>query len=128
MPKIDFYQFKVNYETQTEEPAAPESKIPVAADEAKVSDDIIKTTDLTMETQRIEVSNTERGTEQATFATWLLRIVKGSFGSLTMQELSRYSDLLREVYLTVTYERDGVRYYSSRYDHAMVEANIRKAF
>ncbi len=45
-----------------------------------------------------------------------------------MQELSRYSDLLREVYLTVTYERDGVRYYSSRYDHAMVEANIRKAF
>lgn len=128
LPKIDFYQFKVNYETQTEEPAAPESKIPVAADEAKVSDDIIKTTDLTMETQRIEVSNTERGTEQATFATWLLRIVKGSFGSLTMQELSRYSDLLREVYLTVTYERDGVRYYSSRYDHAMVEANIRKAF
>lgn len=128
LPKIDFYQFKVNYETQTEEPAAPESKIPVAADEAKVSDDIIKTTDLTMETQRIEVSNTERGTEQATFATWLLRIVKGSFGSLTMQELSRYSDLLREVYLTVTYERDGVRYYSSRYNHAMVEANIRKAF
>lgn len=128
LPKIDFYQFKVNYETQTEEPAAPESKIPVAADEAKVSGDIIKTTDLTMETQRIEVSNTERGTEQATFATWLLRIVKGSFGSLTMQELSRYSDLLREVYLTVTYERDGVRYYSSRYDHAMVEANIRKAF
>ena len=128
LPKIDFYQFKVNYETQTEEPAAPESKIPVAADEAKVSGDIIKTTDLTMETQDIKVDDTERGTEQATFATWLLRIVKGSFGSLTMQELSRYSDLLREVYLTVTYERDGVRYYSSRYDHAMVEANIRKAF
>ena len=102
LPKIDFYQFKVNYETQTEEPAAPESKIPVAADEAKVSGDIIKTTDLTMETQDIKVDDTERGTEQATFATWLLRIVKGSFGSLTMQELSRYSDLLREVYLTVT--------------------------
>lgn len=128
LPKIDFYQFKVNYETQIVEPAAPESKIPVAADEAKVSDDIIKTTDLTMETQNIKVDDTERGTEQATFATWLLRIVKGSFGSLTMQELSRYSDLLREVYLTVTYERDGVRYYSSRYNHAMVEANIRKAF
>ena len=30
--------------------------------------------------------------------------------------------------MTVIYERDGVRYYSSRYDHAMVEANIRKAF
>ena len=128
LPKIDFYQFKVNYETLTVKPAAPESRIPVAADEAKVSDDIIKTTDLTMETQNIKVDDTERGTEQATFATWLLRIVKGSFGSLTMRELSRYSDLLRDVYLTVTYERNGVRYYSSRYDHAMVEANIRKAF
>ena len=128
LPKIDFYQFKVNYETQTVEPAAPESRIPVAADEAKVSGDIIKTTDLTMETQDIKVDDTERGTEQATFAAWLLRIAKGSFGSLTMQELSRYSDLLREVYLTVTYERNGVCYYSSRYDHAMVEANIRKAF
>lgn len=128
LPKIDFYQFKVNYETLTAEPAAPETNLLTATVGAETAEDIIKTTDLTMETQRIEVSNAERGTEQATFATWLLRIAKGSFGSLSMEDLSRYSELLREVYLTVTYQRDGVRYYSSRYDHAKIEANIRKAF
>ena len=35
---------------------------------------------------------------------------------------------LYKLYLSVTYERDGVRYYSSRIDQAAVEANIRKAF
>lgn len=128
LPKIDFYQFKVNYETQTVEPAAPETKIPVAAAEAKLSDGIIKTTDLTMETQNIKVDDTEHGTDQATFATWLHRIVKGSFGALTMQELNAHAEVLEAVYRTITYEKGGLRYYSSRYDHATVEANIRKAF
>lgn len=128
LPKIDFYQFKVNYETQTVDPAAPETKIPVAAAEAKLSGGIIKTTDLSMETQNIKVDDAERGTEQATFATWLYRIVRGSFGSLTMQDLNAHAEVLEAVYHTITYEKDGLRYYSSRYDHATVEANIRKAF
>ena len=128
MPKIDFYQFKVNYETLTVAQAAPETKIPTAAAEAKLSGSIIKTTDLSMKTQNIKVDDSERGTEQATFSTWLHRIVRGSFGSLTMQELSAHSEVLDTVYHTITYEKDGIRFYSSRYDHAMVEANIRKAF
>lgn len=128
LPKIDFYQFKVNYETLTVAQAAPETKIPTAAAEAKLSGSIIKTTDLSMKTQNIKVDDSERGTEQATFSTWLHRIVRGSFGSLTMQELSAHSEVLDTVYHTITYEKDGIRFYSSRYDHAMVEANIRKAF
>lgn len=128
LPKIDFYQFKVNYETQTVEPADPKTKIPTAANEAKLSGSIIKTTDLSMETQNIKVDDTERGMEQATFATWLHRIVRGSFGSLTMQELKAHTEVLDSVYRIVTYEKGGIRYYSSRYDHAMVEANIRKSF
>lgn len=128
LPKIDFYQFKVNYETLTAEPAAPETNIPNAAAEAKLVGSITKTTDLTMEIQNIKVDDTERGTEQATFATWLHRIVRGSFGSLTMHELNAHAEALEAVYHTITYEKDGLRYYSSRYDHALVEANIRKAF
>ena len=128
LPKIDFYQFKVNYETQTVEPAAPAEKIPMAASEAKLSGSIIKTTDLTMETQNIKVDDAERGTEQATFVTWLYRIVKGSFGSLTMQDLNAHTEVLESVYNAITYESNGIRCYSSRYDHAMIEANIRKAF
>ncbi len=128
LPKIDFYQFKVNYETLTVETADPASKIPVAAENTQKAGAITKTTDFTMETLVTEVDDAEHGTEQATFETWLYRIVRGSFGSLTMQELNAHREILNQVYQTITFEKDGTRYYSSRYDCAMVEANIRRAF
>lgn len=59
LPKIDFYQFKVNYETLTIAPAAPETKIPTVAVEAKLSGSIIKTTDLSMKTQNIKVDDSD---------------------------------------------------------------------
>jgi len=128
LPKIDFYQFKVNYETLTVEEATPADKIPEAINGAKRVGSIIKTTDLTMETKITEVDDTEQGAEQATFTLWLLRIVKGGFGTLTMNNLLEHKELLEKVYQVITYERDGIRYYSSRYNHSLVEANIRKAF
>lgn len=128
LPKIDFYQFKVNYETMVAEAADPAATIPAAAQNAKYSASIIKTTDMTMETKVTEVDDTERGTVQATFVSWLYRIVKGGFGTLTMEQLEAHKPLLHNVFATVTYERDGMRYYSSRYDHALIESNIRKAF
>ncbi len=128
LPKIDFYQLKVRYEAMIAEPAAPEEKIPVAADGAKISGSIVKTTDFTMETLETQVDDTERGTKPATFASWLYHIVKGSFGSLTMEQLTAHQTLLEPIFATITYERDGSRCYSSRYDQAAVEANIRKAF
>lgn len=128
LPKIDFYQLKVNYETLMVEAADPQGKIPYAAVDAKKSADIVKTTDLSMETITTEVDDTERGTQQATFTAWLHRIVKGSFGTLSVEQLNAYRETLKTVFHAITYEHDGVRYYSSKYDCALVEANIRKAF
>lgn len=128
LPKIDFYQFKVNYETMVAETADPAMAIPSATQKAKCASSIIKTTDMTMETIITEVDDTERGTVQATFNAWLYRIVKGSFGTLTMEQLEAHKPLLHDVFTTVTHERDGVRYYSTRYNHALIEGNIRKAF
>ena len=81
-----------------------------------------------MEDRKIEVDDNERGTEYAGFDAWLYGIVKGSLGTLSMEELKPYRELLRAVFETITYEKDGSRAYSSRYDRASVEANIRKAF
>lgn len=128
LPKVDFYQMKVKYETITEEEAVPQNKIPQAADNAKQNAGIIKTTDLTMETISTEVDDTERGTEQATYSTWLYQIVKGSFGTLTMVQLREYKDVLRTVFDATTYPRGALRYFSSKYDQSLVAANIRKAF
>lgn len=128
LPKIDFYQLAIRYTEENIEELAPEKNIPAAADNAKSISSIIRTTDLSMEDRKIEVDDTERGTEYAGFDAWLYGIVKGSFGTLSMEELKPYRELLRAVFETITYEKDGNRAYSSRYDRASVEANIRKAF
>lgn len=128
LPKINFYQLKVDFETLTIEEAAPAKKIPLSAETAEQQRDIIRTTDLQMEYYSTSFDDAERGTEPATFLSWLYRIAKDSFGTLPMTELKAYQPLLLQAFDTITYERDGSRYYSSKYDHAKVEANIRKAF
>lgn len=130
LPKVDFYQLKINYETLVVEEAKPETDIPLSADSAYIGGDIIKTTDLSMsqENTTIFVDNTERGTKPATFNSWIYGIVKGGFGSITMSELMPYEVLLKSVYDKITYEKDGSRYYSSKYNSNAVESNIRKAF
>lgn len=128
LPKIDFYQLKVDFETLTLEKANPAANIPQTADRAKVQHGIIRTTDLNMKHFTTEFDDAERGTEPAAFTAWLCDIVKGSFGTLKMDELCKHRAALQSVFETITYERDGSRYFSSKYDRAAVEANIRKAF
>ncbi len=128
LPKIDFYQLRVNYVTQQLEAANPVRDIPNADKDSKLSQAVVKTTDLTMKTQKIQVDDEERGTVPANFSAWLMGIVKGSFGTLTMAQLKPHEDELRVLFNAITYERDGSRFYSSKYDRHVVEANVRKAF
>lgn len=128
LPKIDFYQLRVNYVTQQLEAANPVRDIPNADKGSKLAQAVVKTTDLTMETQTIQVDDEERGTIPATFTAWLMDIIKGSFGTLAMTQLKPHEDELRVLFNAITYERDSSRYYSSKYDRRMVEANVRKAF
>ena len=128
LPKIDFYQLRVNYVTQQLEAANPVRDIPNADKDSKLSQAVVKTTDLTMKTQKIQVDDEERGTVPANFSAWLMGIVKGSFSTLTMAQLKPHEDELRVLFNAITYERDGSRCYSSKYDRHVVEANVRKAF
>ncbi len=130
LPKIDFYQLKINYDTLTVEKADPANTIAVSADSARLADSIIKTTDLSMDESKtsITIDDTEYGTEPATFNSWIYGIMKGGFGSPTVAELMKYAEQLKTVYQKITFEKDGSRYYSSHYNRQLVEANIRKAF
>ena len=128
LPKIDFYQLRVNYVTQQLEAPNPVRDIPNADKGSKLAQAVVKTTDLTMETHTIQVDDEERGTIPATFTAWLMDIIKGSFGTLAMTQLKPHEDELRVLFNAITYERDSSRYYSSKYDRRVVEANVRKAF
>ena len=130
LPKVDFYQLKINYDTLTIEKADPASTIAVSTDSARLADSIIKTTDLSMDESKISITvdDTEYGTEPATFLSWVYGIMKGGFGTPTVTELMKFEGALKTVYQTITYEKNGSRYYSSKYDRKLVETNIRKAF
>lgn len=128
LPKIDFYQLRVNYQTLQLETANPARDIPHADKEAKLAQSVVKSTDFTMEVKSISVDDKERGTIPTTFSTWLMDIVKGSFGTLSMAALKPHEDALHQLFLTITYPAGDSRYFSSKYDRRTVEANVRKAF
>ena len=128
LPKVDFYQLKVSYETLITESANPEASIPNAMQGTSDPAGLVRTTDFSMETLSIVPDAEERGTDHAAYMEWLTTISKGSFGVLTISELRKYDDVLRQVFAAITYEKNGTRYFSSRYSVPAVNANIRKAF
>lgn len=128
LPKVDFYQLKINYESLVIEEADIAGGISASAENAVVSADIIKTTDFSMKDISIAVDDNERGNEPASFTAWLYNITKGSFGFVTMEQLRPYTETLNVIFEKITYINDGVRYFSSKYNRVLIEANIRKAF
>ena len=128
LPKIDFYQLCIKYDTIVACEAMPEKQIPLSAEYAKKDSYITKVTDFSMKISGREFDDVERGEKQATFVSWLYKIAKESFDTLQVEDLLQYKELLQEVYLTITYQKEGIRYYSSKYDISVVNANIRKAF
>lgn len=126
LPKVDFYQLKVHFETVTIEEANPEKNITGAA--VQSAGNIVRSIDLSLENLGTDVDDEERGTQPAVFSQWLYSLTRSSVGFLSMEQLGKYRDRLRSVFDTITYEHGGTRYFSSRYDRPATEANIRKAF
>ena len=69
LPKVEFYQLKISYDTLTVEKANPEVSIEKSVDSAQIAGNIIKTTDPSMNVNNIsiQVDDAEYGTEYATF-------------------------------------------------------------
>ncbi len=128
LPPIDFCQLKVSYETTITKTAETGVEIEKATDNAEILGAVVKATDFTMKVQETEVDKAERGEKAATFDGWLYAIVKSSFGTVSMDGLRCYSKELKGIFDEITYEKEGRRYFSSKYNHGMVEEKIRKAF
>ena len=135
LPKIDFYPLHVNYSATTTVAATPstiEHDISESPNTAKVQETIEtewKITSSGLECVTTRVDNAEHGTEPADFNQWLYRISKESFGRISMQMLLAQSKVLNHVFTTITYQTEqGNLYFSSHFNIAVVNANIRKAF
>ena len=106
LPKVDFYQLKIRYETLIAEKARPEENLPDACKNTQIVAGVIKTTDLTMEVLERTVDDAERGDTPASYFPWLCGIVRRSLETLTMEQLLPYDPILREVFQTITYQRE----------------------
>ena len=126
LPKVDFYQLKVSYETILEQKADPGKGITGAA--VKCAEGVIRSTDFSLKNFVPDFDCEERGTEPAVFSQRLYGLTRSSIGTLSMEQLNHYRDELHTVFETITYQRGEQKYFSSKYDRPATEANIRKAF
>ena len=131
LPKLDFFQLRVQYLTQIITKGRDiESELKQAVREDMKKTTLIQTAEA-RETLKVVDTKTdfqEYGCEAADFNCWLYEIVKQSFQAVSMAMLKPYEPILRSIFEQITYRRNGGLYFTSRYDRAEVNANIRKAF
>ncbi|MDD6672713.1 MAG: DEAD/DEAH box helicase family protein [Eubacteriales bacterium] len=128
LPKIDFYQLKINFETLIVENLNTSKDILHSTDNTKLDYAITRETDLSMEYKGITVDDKEKGSTYTTYTMWLYDIVKGSFGTLTMEQLHDYDSELKTIFDLITYDNNGVICFSSKYNILKINSNIRKSF
>lgn len=134
LPPIEFYQLHVKYEDEILQSATSDSikaGIATANESAKIENAIEtewKITKSGFERVTTQVDVAEHGKLYANFNQWLYEIAKESFGYVTMADLNNYTEELRKVYNAITYTNGNIHFFSSHYDVAKVNANIRKAF
>lgn len=128
LPNVDFYQMKVQYNTLVTEKSKPSEGISNAISNAHNGIGIIRTTDFTMKDGIRSVDDKERGTQVANFNIWINNISKRGFGYPSVDDLFKFSDGLQAIFQKITYEKNGISFFSSKYDTEMIEAAIRKAF
>ena len=131
VPPIDFFQLKVEYETQVIEEQPDTATL--LADEnlkQKANRSLVYVQDFEGNMLDYEELRKENG-ESFTFHWWLQKIAKESMGALSMKDLKPYEAQLHKLFdeITIADEQDGeYRTENTEYDHYQIRANIRKAF
>ena len=129
LPKINFYQLQVEYNTiiEEEEPN-PETKI----SNLNVQDNfnqaiIIQHNMIDKDKQTKDFLIEEKG-EPAHFTNWLLEISKGSFNTISINDLANFEIQLKKIFNTITFEKNGHRYFNELYKQQNIQSQIRLTF
>jgi len=131
LPKVDFYQMKVTYQSIDEEETA-NTKAKLKAIIKKMEDykasALISTSEISnIDTGTIDIIN-ETGISFANYNQWLFEISRQSFGLIQETQLHQYDTELNEIFETVSFEKDGNRVFNELYDLHSLQSKIRVAF
>jgi type III restriction enzyme len=131
MPKVEFYQMKVTYQSiDEEETANTKAKLKniIKHLEDYKASALISTSEISnIDTGAIDIVN-ETGIAFANFNQWLFQISRESFGLIKETDLHQYDKELKEIFETVSYEKDGNRFFNELYDLHLIQSKIRVAF
>ena len=131
LPELVYYQFRVGATTVVSEEADPERSLNAIPLESMRNDRIVRTTNLQFLTKGMENEDNEYGewdVDIANFGIWLGEIAKGGFEFVSRRQLYKHVSTLRKIFDAITIERNGVRYFSSRFDRPRIESLIRQSF
>ena len=129
LPKIDFYQLKVEYNTITvEEKPEPENKIKSIETKDSFNKAVIVQRGLSQKDEKTKdfVSNVKG--EPANLYNWLFEIAKGSFNTISLQDLMKFETELEKIFQTITVEEKKKRFFNELYSHNKIQSEIRLAF
>jgi len=131
LPKVEFYQMKVTYQSIDEEETA-NTKAKLKAIIKKMEDykasALITTSEISnLDTGSIDIIN-ETGIAFANFIPWLFEISRESFGLISEKQLHQYDAELLEIFETVSFEKEGNRFFNELYDLHQIKSKIRVAF
>lgn len=129
VPPIDFFQLKVSYQTLiTEEHPHTNEKLTDENIFIETDTTLIHKQDLEGKALGHYLAETETG-EYISFRQWLYLITKESFRMLTLKNLKKYENILKNIFERITVKDEmGNTRYDNHYDQDNIRSLIRKTF
>ena len=128
LPKVDFYQLKVEYTTlKFNSENEPKKEIASIETNKYLNQAIIIQSNLQNPDITRTVLDTEKG-EFADFNRWLFQISKESFGVISLAKLNQFQDELKAIFEKISFSDEGERFFNEFYDLAEINKQIRLAF
>ena len=131
LPKVEFYQLQITYNSINEEEKPNTHKkletLLNQIDNYKHSA-IIKTSELSnIDDADIKMIE-QTGTNFANFNQWLFEISKESFNKISVSDLNNFQTELNKIFATITFTENGTNFFNELYDLYQINSQIRIAF
>ncbi len=129
LPKVDFFQLKVEYDTITiNGESNPKKEIVSINTDSFLNQAIITQRNLqNADDITRTILDTEKG-DYADFNRWLFQISKESFGILTLSKLKQFEGELEVIFKRISFIDKDERFFNDFYDLAEINKQIRLAF
>ncbi len=131
LPQLEFHQLKVTYQaTDIEDDANTQEKLSTLLAKIDNYKRIASTTTDTLDS--IGEGSTrfinEEGEQVASYKQWLFDTMRGSFKTLSLEQLNAFDSDICKLFECVTYQKNGQHFFNDLYDLPRIESQIRLSF